>query len=213
MLIFFICLLISVVCHELAHMLVSLKLGVGVKAFAIGFGKPLFHKTFKGIDYRICPIPFGGYCDIKGMESKKEKDDFLAQRYSKKLAILLAGVAVNFLIACICYLINYGSIKLGIYADLIMAKALLSKDYMYAMRILVGLDPNLFLAQLSILNILCAITNILPIPALDGGHAVLVLFEKVWKENFIKYYRIITSIGFAFLVILQFVFLYWMFFM
>jgi len=50
---FFVCLLLTVFVHELAHMLVALKCGIGVRAFAIGFGKPYLHKTIKGIDYRL----------------------------------------------------------------------------------------------------------------------------------------------------------------
>lgn len=213
MLIFLGCMLIAIVMHELGHMLVALKCGAGVKAFSVGFGKPLFHKTYKGIDYRFSPLLIGGYCDIKGMDSKEEKDDFLAQRYSKKLAILLAGVTINFLIACICYLIQFGDIGLGLKVDWLTASAMLTKDYRTVAMIYAGVEPNLFLAQLSIINIFCAITNILPLPALDGGHVWLVAMEKVWKENFIKYYTLISNIGFAVLMLLQAVFLYWVFFL
>ncbi|KKL20959.1 hypothetical protein LCGC14_2450280, partial [marine sediment metagenome] len=95
---FLICLLITVTIHEAAHCLMALKCGIGVKSFSIGFGKPYLHKTIKGIDYRLSPIPLGGYCDIKGMETKEEPDDFLVHPYRHKFAVLVAGAFANILL-------------------------------------------------------------------------------------------------------------------
>ena len=121
-------------------------------------------------------------------------------------------LAVNFLIASICYLINYGSILQGISIDWLLIKLMVTKDYFSIVLLIEQLHPNMFLLQLSIINLLCAITNILPIPALDGGHLWMVLMEKVWKENFIKYYTRITKISFFILMILQFIIIYVMWF-
>lgn len=206
------CLLITIIVHELAHMLVALKCGVGVEAFSIGFGKPMLHKKFKGIDFRITPWLIGGYCKLKGENRKLQKDDFLAQRYSKKFAILIAGVAVNFALACICYWINYGSISMGIKVDLLLMKSIFLKDYTTALMTIVTLKPNLFLLQLSLFNLFCAIFNLLPFPALDGGTIWLLLFEKVWKKNFVKILNLISTIGFITLMVIQ-AYIIWMFFL
>lgn len=202
------CLLITIIIHELAHMLTALYFKVGVKAFSIGFGKPIWHKVYKGIDFRICPILFGGYCDIKGMESKNDPDDFLAQPYRIKFAILVAGGSVNILLALICYLINYGSISYGIYIDWMLIKTMFSQNMLLTTQILVGANAvSVFLIQLTIMNFFCGITNLFPIPALDGGHLWMVLLEKVWKENFIKYYTNITKICFGLLMLAQIIIL------
>jgi len=212
---FFACLLFTIFIHELAHMLVALKCGVGVKTFSVGFWKPYLHKTIKGIDYRISPWLIGGYCDLKGMDSKKCSDDFLNQKYFKKFLILIAGIAVNFIIACICYLINYKSILIGMQIDWMLIKSTFVKTYTN-MDILFlasnNVGANFTLLQLGLLNFFCAIANILPIPALDGGHLWLVLMEKIWKEKFIKRYTIITKICFWILLLIQIPLLIWVWF-
>jgi membrane-associated protease RseP (regulator of RpoE activity) len=212
MLQFFFCLLITVSIHELAHMLVALKCGIGVKAFSIGFGKPYLHKTIKGIDYRLSPLPLGGYCDIKGMESNKDKDDFLSHRYLHKFAVLIAGVTANLLLACGVYLFHYGSISIGLQIDWIFLKAMFSQDYTVVEYLFRNVSLNFFLIQLSVLNLFCGVTNILPIPALDGGHLWLVLMERFWKEKFVKRYTQITKYGFVFLIVLQAYIIYWIYF-
>ena len=208
----FIGLLLFTICmHELAHLIASRMCGVGVRTFSIGFWKPCLHKIFKGIDFRITPWIIGGYCDIKGMESKKDPDDFLAQPYRKKAMILLAGVAMNFLIACVCYLLNYRSIFLGLQVDWILIKSIFTKNDYIVYLVLDSLTKgaNFTLIQLGLLNFFCAITNILPIPALDGGHLWLVLMEKIWKEKFVERYTKITNICFWILLLIQIPLLIW----
>ena len=212
MLHFLLCLLITVSLHELAHMFVALKCGIGVKAFSIGFGKPYLHKTIKGIDYRLSPLPIGGYCDIKGMESKKEKDDFLAHPYRHKFAVLIAGITTNFLIAFVCYFLHYRSISIGLQIDWIFLKSLFTQDYTAIKYLMYNVPFNFFLLQLSMLNIFCAVTNLLPIPALDGGHLWMVLMEKVWKEKFIERYIKITKISFVFLMAFQLWLIGWLYY-
>jgi len=209
---FLFCLLITVSIHELAHMLVALKCGMGVKAFSIGFGKPYLHKTFKGIDFRLSPLPFGGYCDIKGMESKEEPDDFLAHPYRNKFAVLIAGVTVNILFACICYIINFGSIRLGFAIDMEFLKALFTKDYEMVAFLVRNIPMNWLILQLSLLNMFCGLTNLIPFPALDGGHLWEVLLEKPLGDKFIPVYRALNYFGFIFLIILQLYLLWWVYF-
>ena len=212
---FFACLLFSIFIHELAHLLVALKCGVGVKTFSLGFWKPYLSKTIKGIEYRITPWLIGGFCDIKGMDSKKDSDDFLSQRYFKKFLILIAGVSANFLVACICYLINYGSISIGIQIDWILIKSIFTKVFSYPdMLFLVthNVGENFILLQLGMINFFCAITNSLPIPALDLGHAWIVLMEKPWKEKFIERYIKITNTCFWLLLIIQVPLIIWVWF-
>lgn len=210
---FFLCLLITVCVHEMSHMLVALKCGIGVKAFSVGFGKPYIHKKIKGIDFRLSPLPFGGYVDIKGMESKKDKDDFLNHRYLHKFAVLIAGVTVNILLAFAVYLIHFGSIPIGLQIDWIFIKAMFTQDYSTVEYLLQLIPMKFFLIQLSVLNLFCGVTNLLPIPALDGGHIWLVLMEKVWKDKFIERYNKINKCGFIFLIVLQLYILYVIYFM
>jgi len=209
---FIICLLITIAVHEMAHMLVALYCGIGVKAFSLGFGKPYLHKTIKGIDFRLSPLLLGGYCDIQGFDSKEDHKDFLAHPYRHKFAVLVAGVTANILLAFIIYLYQFGSIKMGIAVDWVFLKAMFTQDYSMVEFVIRNISFNFFLVQLSLLNFFCGLTNLIPIPALDGGHLWLVLMEKSWKNKFIKRYELITNIYFICLILLQFYLIYWIYF-
>lgn len=209
-LIFFGILIFSIFIHELGHLLMALLCGIKVEIFSIGFGRPLFKKMYKGIEFRISLIPFGGYCKLYG-ESVKDKEGFLAQRYLKKFLMLIAGVGMNFLVACIAYYINYKSIIYGLKFDLIFYKFALLKDIPNQINLLINYSFNTILFQISMINLGCAVTNLIPIPTLDGGHIIWIWLEKILKEKFEDYYAILNQIGFWFLIVLQIflVYYYW----
>lgn len=92
--------------HEWGHYIVARLCGVKVLTYSIGFGTRLFGWTSKktGIDYRICAIPLGGYVKMlderEGNVAKHEKHlAFNNQHPLKKIAIVAAGPAMNFIIA------------------------------------------------------------------------------------------------------------------
>lgn len=60
--------------HELGHFLVAKWRGFHVIAFSIGFRK-IWGKKYKGVEYRIGWIPFGGYVDIPQIDSTGEAKD------------------------------------------------------------------------------------------------------------------------------------------
>ena len=199
---FLLALMITIICHELGHMLMALLCGVKVEAFSVGFGKPIWKKKYKGIEFRFSPIILGGYCQMAG-EKCKRPDGFLAQRYSRKLLILIAGVTINFLLAFICYWLHYGDISFGVMIDWLYIKSIFTKDYTILYRILAGAVPNMFLLQFGLINFFCGVTNLFPIPALDGGWVWVTLLEKLLGKNFVKVANIINAIGFMFLWYIQ----------
>ena len=204
---FIISVLICVFFHELAHMIAAICCGVKVKEFALGFGPPLIKIKIKSIIYKLNLIPLGGYCRLQG-EKSKVKEGWLTTTYSKKLIISLAGVFVNLVIAFICYIINYNSILLGLYIDLNLLKSIFLKQYDFIYLIYYSCN-NIFLLQLGLLNLIAFITNILPLPTLDGGYVFLFPLEKIYKEKFPIFLEKITKIGFIVLLILQLLILYW----
>ena len=173
----FLALLISIILHEAGHMISALLCGVKVNAFSIGFGKPYLHKKIWGIDFRLTPFLLGGYTALAG-EYDKYNRGFLAQPYRKKVIILLSGVLTNFLIAFVCYLINYGSIKIGLNIDFALMKSVFTKNFTEIFLLLEMFKPNLFLLQLSLISFFCGIFNLIPFPSLDGGFLWLVFLEK-----------------------------------
>jgi len=54
--------------HELGHFIVAKASGITVEAFSLGWGKVLYHREWRGTDYRISVLPIGGYCKMKGEE-------------------------------------------------------------------------------------------------------------------------------------------------
>jgi regulator of sigma E protease len=57
---------IMVIIHELGHFLAAKRAGIEVEAFSLGWGRRLVGFKYKGTDYRLSVIPFGGYCKMKG---------------------------------------------------------------------------------------------------------------------------------------------------
>lgn len=193
--------LLSVVGHECGHLFSALMCKVKVEVFSIGFWKPYIARKIHGIEVRITPWLIGGYVNLRG-ELKKQKNGFLALPYSRKVFILLSGVLVNSLIAVVCYLINYGSIYTGLYVDYQIVCALLQSNTAPLFHVFYTYNPNDFLLQLELINVICAVFNILPIPALDGGFLWLLLLEKKVKK-FDQFLKKITKIGFITLTVLQ----------
>jgi regulator of sigma E protease len=103
--------------HEFGHFWVARKVGVKVLRFSVGFGKALFswkRTSPEGdeIEYVIAAIPLGGY--VKMLDEREapvpeaEKNRaFNNQSVSKRIAIVFAGPAFNFILAIFLYWIVF----------------------------------------------------------------------------------------------------------
>ena len=73
-------------------------------------------QKWKGIDWRLSLVPFGGYCDI---EEALDKPNSLSNLdYWKQVIILMAGVFLNLVLALLCYIISNKSIIDGFLFDM-----------------------------------------------------------------------------------------------
>ena len=84
--------------HELGHFLAAKACGVRVNEYAIGMGPAILKKQRGETLYSLRCLPFGGYCAMEGEDG--DSDDprsFQVQAVWKRLIILLAGAAMNFL--------------------------------------------------------------------------------------------------------------------
>jgi len=208
MIYFILAYIITIIAHELAHLISAKLCGIEVEIFSIGFWKPYLSKKIKGIEFRITPFLVGGYCALKG-ENSKEPNGFLVSRYRNKVIILLAGITVNLIIALLSFLYLYKSIFVGIHYSNLVIKAIFTKD-LWLTKILIDYN-NLFVFYLALFNYFSFLFNILPIPALDGGQAVYVLLEKIFKERFVEIYNRINTISFSLLMLLQIIVIVWLF--
>lgn len=114
---FLILLGILVFVHELGHFIVARLCGVKVTDFSIGFGKKIWGWTDrKGTEWKLSLIPLGGYCKFLGDEDAasssqngsnvaedEQKYAFANQNPFKKLAIVIAGPAANYLFAIVIF--------------------------------------------------------------------------------------------------------------
>src|ERR1700716_3494954 len=94
---------ILVAVHEFGHYWVAKKLGFKVLRFSIGFGKPLFTRVGKDADrteYCLAAIPLGGR-----VAASEFPRSFTRRPISHRIAVLLAGPAMNLLFASLLYAI------------------------------------------------------------------------------------------------------------
>ena len=94
--------------HESGHFIACRKLGVRVEKFAFGFGPELLGFTgATGTRFSICAIPFGGFVKpageepIAGVEAKP--DEYFGQKWNRRLIIVYAGPAMNYILAFLLY--------------------------------------------------------------------------------------------------------------
>ncbi len=97
---------ILVFIHEFGHFIVAKACGVHVKVFSIGFGRRVVGIDFKGTEYRLSLLPFGGYVQMSGADpfgTGEEDDDeledpsqaFLRRPVWQRLLVVSAGPAFN----------------------------------------------------------------------------------------------------------------------
>jgi regulator of sigma E protease len=105
---------ILVAIHEFGHYYVAKRLGVKILCFSIGFGKPLWSRTFgkDKTEFRIAAIPLGGYVKMLGEQDDEVKSEeqhraFNQQPLWAKSAIVAAGPLINLLFAVIIYALMF----------------------------------------------------------------------------------------------------------
>jgi regulator of sigma E protease len=104
---------ILVAVHEFGHYWVAKKLGFKVLRFSIGFGKPLLTRVGHDRDrteYCLAAIPLGGY--VKLLDEREGEVDpaelhrsFTRRPITHRIAVLLAGPAMNLIFASLLYAI------------------------------------------------------------------------------------------------------------
>jgi regulator of sigma E protease len=89
--------------HEAGHFLFAKLFRVRVLVFSFGFGKRLFGFRRGDTDYRVSLIPLGGYVRMAGDTPEDNQpgrpDEFLSKPKWQRFLILVAGPAMNIVIA------------------------------------------------------------------------------------------------------------------
>jgi regulator of sigma E protease len=110
-------LVVLVLVHELGHFVVAKRAGITVEEFGIGFPPRIASTTWRGTRYSLNWIPLGGFVKMLGedgdVEVRRLRESGLTEEEVRKamagafnrrpvwvrLAVLLAGVVMNFILA------------------------------------------------------------------------------------------------------------------
>ena len=211
--------------HEGGHFLVAKLCKVKVNQFAIGFGPEILSKQGKETKYALRLIPLGGFVSMEGEEEASEQEGaFNKASIPKRIAIVAAGAVVNILFGLIVYfiliVIMYGSLQIAIDATAEFSVALVDSIRMLftggvgvndltgpvGISELVSRTTGVieYVYLLAVISVSLGITNLLPIPALDGGKIVLLIIEAIRKKPLKESLEIqLQLLGFSLLIALS----------
>ena len=98
--------------HELGHFVAAKLSGVQVNEFSVFMGPALWSKQVGETLYSIRLIPIGGYCAMEGEDGGSDNPRaFDKAAWWKRLIILVAGAAVNFLVGVLLMMAVYLPVK------------------------------------------------------------------------------------------------------
>jgi len=103
--------------HELGHFLAARWRGLEVERFQIWFGKPIWKKTYNGVQYGLGWLPFGGFvalpqmAPMESIEGKNQNAEPLPPvKPIDKIIVAFAGPLFSFLLAlltaCLVYFVG-----------------------------------------------------------------------------------------------------------
>ena len=94
--------------HELGHFAAAKLSGVQVNEFALFMGPAIWKKQIGETLYSIRTIPIGGYCAMEGEDEETDSPrSFQKAAWWKRLIILVAGAAMNFIIGVLLMVAVY----------------------------------------------------------------------------------------------------------
>ena len=91
--------------HELGHFLAARACRVGITQAGLGWGPKLFGFRVNEVDYQLRLLPLGAYIrmDMSGLQKRS---------LFQQLFVLLAGIAVNLILAAITWGTFFGTLNL-----------------------------------------------------------------------------------------------------
>jgi regulator of sigma E protease len=104
---------VLVAVHEFGHFWMARRMGIRVLRFSIGFGKVLGSRRGRdGVEYAVSAIPLGGYVKLLDEREGPVAPEHVSEAFNRKpvwrrVLVLLAGPAANFLFAAVAYWILF----------------------------------------------------------------------------------------------------------
>ena len=98
--------------HEFGHFIAAKLSGVQVNEFSMFMGPAIFKKQVGETLYSIRCVPIGGYCAMEGEDEDTDNPrSFQKAAWWKRLIILIAGAAMNFITGLLIFLIVYAPMQ------------------------------------------------------------------------------------------------------
>lgn len=208
--------------HEGGHFLVAKLNKIKVNEFSIGFGPTILKKQGKETFYALRLIPLGGFVKMEGEEEASDKEgSFSKASIPRRIMVVVAGATVNIIFGIIVYFIVIAihsnlntaleSLKL-LFISIVESLRMLVNGTAFkedAMMGIVGISdtvvktPDLanYIYLLSVISISLGVTNLLPIPPLDGGKLLLLIIEGIRKKPLSEDIEVsIQMIGFVLMI-------------
>ena len=104
---------VLIILHELGHFSVAKWVGMRVEKFSLFFPPTVWSRKKGETEYAIGVIPAGGYVRISGMNPSEDLPEevrdraYHAQPVWKRMAVIAAGPAVNFILAFVLLFVYY----------------------------------------------------------------------------------------------------------
>ncbi|MCI9365324.1 MAG: site-2 protease family protein [Clostridia bacterium] len=212
---------VLVVIHEGGHFIAAKLCKIKVNEFSIGFGKLLCSKQTKETKYSLRLIPLGGFVNMEGEdEHSDEEGSFSNANFLKKLLIVSAGPIVNIVFGLLIYfilvLINYNfqtalSATFDFFGAFIESIKMLFTGAVTAedlsgpvgIGVIVSQAVNIsqFVYLLSVISLSLGLTNLIPIPPLDGGKLLIYIIELIKRKPLKEETSLrIQMLGFVFII-------------
>ena len=211
--------------HEGGHFCIAKLCKVKVNQFAIGFGPKIWSHQGKETLYALRLIPLGGFVSMEGEEqASSDERAFNKASLPKRIAIVAAGALVNIIFGLVVYFILVAIVRKNLLFAF-QATGEYIGEFAGSIKMLftgkvgvndltgpVGISQIVsntsgikeFIYMLSMISLSLGITNLLPIPALDGGKIVLLIIEGIRKKPLKENIEIgIQLIGFGLLMALS----------
>ncbi len=211
--------------HEGGHFIIAKLCKVKVNEFAIGFGPTIWKKQGKETKYALRIIPLGGFVSMEGEnEESNDEHSFNKASIPKRIAIVAAGAVVNIIFGIIAYFIliaiMYKSVPTAFEATGEFLGSLFESIKMLFTGNVgvedltgpVGISQMVtqtvgfanYIYIIALISVSLGVTNLLPIPALDGGKILLLIIEAIRKKPLKQETEIqIQLVGFSVLIALS----------
>jgi len=208
--IFYIYLSIVIVIHEMGHVIAGKSFGCVIKEMQVFFLPFISYKpkqdseegSWRDIKWSLGTLPFGGVTIFKSRESKNEDDEDGLETGNPVMELEPAtSPYIEDKPAWQRLLISAAGVLFNIATFLIL----------YYVLPLVSFVEYDFVRSLSILSLILAVLNILPVYPLDGGAILFALYEMITDKKPSQGFTTACGwIGFIFIILFFWVFPEWL---